>query len=140
MRVFAGTNRPDKIILHCSASGNKSHDDISVIESWHKEMGFRTCGYHYFVKMSGEIQIARYEDEQGAHCHGQNKKSIGICLSGKDEGDFTIDQYIMAGRLISNILLRYNFTINEVYGHNVFSNKLCPVFSVKNFKNRYIIQ
>ena len=54
------------IILHCSDSNNAKHDDVSIINQWHKEKGWNSCGYHYFIKKNGELQTGRFEDEIGA--------------------------------------------------------------------------
>ena len=73
----------NKIIVHCSDSDIESHNDISVVEDWHKERGFKTVGYHYFIKNDGSIQLGRPLEEIGAHCLNHNSDSIGICLAGR---------------------------------------------------------
>lgn len=118
----------DKIIIHCSDSDYKHHNDISVIKEWHLQRGFNDVGYHYFIKSDGEIQIGRKLNTPGAHCFGENAKSIGICLHGKR--DFKEEQFLSLRNLIKII----NGFLDEelqVYPHNFFNkNKTCPNFNV----------
>jgi N-acetyl-anhydromuramyl-L-alanine amidase AmpD len=139
MRAFANTNQCKKIILHCSATDHDHHDNIDAIDEIHKKMGFLSCGYHYFIRKNGTIEIGRQEDEIGAHCRWHNDSSIGICFSGLDEKKFTKQQFFSASKLIINLMYRYNLTQNQVVGHNQLnSHKSCPVFNVKKFKNKYL--
>lgn len=138
MRAFAGTNKPEKIILHCSDSGNPrvNYDEI---KRWHISRGFRDCGYAYVIFFDGSIFIGRPEDEKGAHCHGHNDSSIGICLHGRDKDDFTDKQFESLAKLLINLCHRYNFTKDQIFPHSHFSStKTCPVFDVKKFKEKYL--
>lgn len=125
----------DKIILHCSDSDNVKHDDVSIINQWHKEKGWNSCGYHYFIKKNGELQTGRFEDEIGAHCKGHNSTSIGVCLSGKTA--FTEQQYDTAVLLVKNIMERYKLTEKDIYCHYQFDSfKTCPNFKIDLFKSK----
>ena len=110
----------DKIILHCSDSDNAKHDDVSIINQWHKEKGWNSCGYHYFIKKNGELQTGRFEDKIGAHCKRHNSTSIGVCLSGKTA--FTEQQYDTAVLLVKNIMERYKLTEKDIYCHYQFDS------------------
>ena len=132
----------NKHILHCSDSNIEAHNDISVIDEWHRERGFkfkdidgtvRHVGYHYFIKTDGEIQIGRDESKMGAHCRGQNKHSIGICLHGKHK--FTEEQFKALAELTNKLINKY--PKSTIHGHNEFSNKSCPVFDVDDFIEDY---
>lgn len=125
----------NKIILHCSDSDIASHDDIKVIKKWHLARKFKDVGYHYFIRKDGLIQKGRDILQVGAHCKGENSRSIGICLSGKRK--FTEYQFIALKKLIAalNIRLPKNPSIHP---HNEFSDKSCPNFSVQNFILNYL--
>lgn len=124
-----------RIIIHCSDSDNPKHDDISVIDQWHKERGWKKVGYHYFIQSDGNIQVGRDIEEVGAHCYGYNEDSIGICLHGKNH--FTKDQFIMLAELIKHYMNKFN--ISEVEGHNHYNkHKTCPNFDVNWFKKTYL--
>lgn len=122
----------DKAILHCSDSNIKSHDNIITIREWHLERGFNDVGYHFFIRSNGQIELGRSLEKTGAHCKGQNKNSIGICLHGKNLDDFTHQQFKSLRKLLEVLILI--FPELTVHGHNEFSEKECPVFNVTPFK------
>jgi len=113
----------DKIILHCSDS---TFGNASLIDEWHRERGFDNIGYHYVITKCGDIELGRDLGKAGAHCYGQNKYSIGICLIGKNT--FTAKQLLEAlPTLITTICNEYGLTLKDVYGHYEFNTgKTCP--------------
>ena len=120
----------DKIIVHCSASDNPDHDDISVIKKWHIARGFAGVGYHYFITSRGELQIGRDCKFIGAHCTGNNLYSIGICMSGKNH--FSEACLSATAVLIRHTMRRFNIPINKVLPHNFFDNtKTCPNITIE---------
>ncbi len=48
----------------------------------HKKRGFRTIGYHFYIRKDGTITQHRKLLEVGAHCRPYNRCSIGICYEG----------------------------------------------------------
>jgi N-acetyl-anhydromuramyl-L-alanine amidase AmpD len=119
----------DKLILHCSDSDLPQHDNIDTIRQWHHERKFSDVGYHYFIRKTGQIEIGRPLYRIGAHCIGQNLKSIGICLSGRHE--FTKIQFAAANDLIKSLMDRFRITKENVYPHNHFDRKkTCPNFNL----------
>lgn len=124
-----------KVIVHCSAS---SFGDAALIEQWHKENGWKTIGYHYVIlngrrdsksvsraKLDGLVETGRDEAVVGAHCYGQNKDSIGVCLVGIKE--FTPAQLASLYTLITSLMEKYNLSSQDIYGHYEFtSGKTCP--------------
>lgn len=70
------------IIIHCSASRETSDYTLGQLTSDHKKRGFRTIGYHYYVRRDGTIEKGRDIAEIGAHVQGHNQSSIGICYEG----------------------------------------------------------
>jgi hypothetical protein len=125
----------NRIIIHCSAS---SFGDASLIDSWHKERGWKSIGYHYVIlngrrdsksayraKLDGLVEPGRDESVIGAHCQGQNKDSIGVCLIGIK--DFTPAQLASLYTLVTSLMKKYNLTSQDVFGHYEFtSGKTCP--------------
>lgn len=125
----------NKIIIHCSDS---EWGDAEVIDHWHKNRGWDGNGYHHILlngrrthgvyekKLDGVIEPGRPLDKVGAHCKGQNKDSIGICLIGRSH--FSSEQlFISLPGLVKSLLNKHNLTINDVYGHYEFnSGKTCP--------------
>ena len=125
----------DKIIIHCSATLPGQRVDVETITRWHKQRGFKTIGYHFFIDRSGTIHAGRPLEQQGAHCKGQNARSIGICYEGglnkegKPYDTRTIMQRIAMKELVAQ--LQERFTEATVHGHREFANKACPCFDVK---------
>jgi len=120
----------DEIIIHCSDSDIKAHDDIRVIRDWHvNERGWSDVGYHYFIRKDGTIQKGRSWDTVGAHCKGHNRRSLGVCLSGRHK--FTPRQFKALEHVLERIWAK--FPAIPVYGHYEFSNKSCPNFDVEDF-------
>jgi len=122
------------IVIHCSDSDISEHDNIDVIRVWHLERGFSDVGYHYFIKNDGTIQEGRHHSMVAAHCYGQNKKSIGICLSGRYS--FTDEQFKSLHMLIIKLWGKYGEDL-PVFGHYDFSKKTCPNFDVSEFLTEY---
>ena len=125
----------DKIIIHCSATLPGQRVDVETITRWHKQRGFKTSGYHFFIDRSGTIHAGRPLEQQGAHCKGQNAHSIGICYEGglnkegKPYDTRTILQRIAMKELVAQ--LQERFTEATVHGHREFANKACPCFDVE---------
>lgn len=140
-------NNPTKIIVHhtggsdaqplADSSGSTAQD----IDSWHKERwpGFTSSqfkndkgadyhvGYHFVIEKSGKIVQCRGYTEEGAHTLGQNRSSIGICLSGNF--DLTLPtkaQEKSFRRLYNTIVAQYpQITVNHIFPHRKFANKTC---------------
>lgn len=115
----------NKVFIHCSASDNPAHDDVSVMDKWHRARGYSGCGYHFFIKKDGTIQNGREIDRVPAAQAPHNKGSLAICLHGLDKDKFTNAQFESLRRLCSAINHAYDVTF---HGHCEVSNKLCPVF------------
>lgn len=116
-----------KIILHYTESDNPLHDDIKIIDDWHRKRGFRMVGYHFLINRTGSIEFGRPINQMGAHAKGYNKSSVGIALSGKTH--FTEAQFI-ATRKLCRMLLQFNPSLT-IHGHCEFSDKVCPNFDYK---------
>ena len=48
-------NKPKYIIVHCSATKVTSNITVEQIVSMHKQRGFNTIGYHYYITKDGVI-------------------------------------------------------------------------------------
>ena len=75
------------IVVHHTASPG-ALTDIAKVTSWHKQRGFSTIGYHFFINWDGSVEAGRPVARVGAHVKGNNANTIGICLS----GNFEIEQ------------------------------------------------
>ncbi len=123
--------RPDKIIIHCSATEEGRDFSARDIDGWHKARGFRRIGYHWVVRLDGSLERGRKEYEIGAHCLGQNARSLGICYIGGLRGGKPADtrtpaQRAAMARLVEDLRSRYPGV--TVHGHREFAAKACPCF------------
>jgi hypothetical protein len=122
-------NNPKVIILHHSAS--PSSTKVGDIDRWHKSRwaGFVSrrgyhVGYHYVVEADGMVIQTRDHDEEGAHCIGQNNRSIGICIVGNFNLDYPTKRQLSAvGTLIEK--LHQEFGILPIKPHRAYSRTDC---------------
>ena len=70
------------IVVHCSATREGCTLTSEALEAEHRRRGFRTTGYHYYIRRDGTVLGTRSLELPGAHCRGHNKYSIGICYEG----------------------------------------------------------
>ena len=75
------------LILHCSATRTDQDYTVRQLERDHRARGFRTVGYHFYVRRDGEVTQHRHLLEVGAHCRPYNRCSIGICYEGGLDSD-----------------------------------------------------
>lgn len=69
-------------IIHCSATRETASYTAEQLEADHKARGFKTGGYHFYVRRDGRMWQYRKLLEVGAHCRPWNRCSIGICYEG----------------------------------------------------------
>ena len=122
-----------EIIVHCSATRPSMHVTLEDIDRWHRNRGFRSIGYHFVVFPDGHIENGRPIEEQGAHCKGHNRDSIGICYIGgiDDETGKPADtRTTQQKRALTNLLRRLirQFPAATIHSHRDFANKACPSF------------
>lgn len=126
-----------EIIVHCSATREGKEFTVADIDRWHRERGWKGCGYHYVITLDGKIEAGRPEQIAGAHCSGRNAESIGICyiggcdLVGKSKDTRTPAQKESMRILIKQLMMAHGISIENVRCHNEFSTKACPSFSVQ---------
>ena len=125
----------DKIIIHCTATPEGRNVSVKEVTQWHKARGFRTIGYHYLIGLDGKVQPGRPVEEVGAHCLGQNSRSIGVCYVGgidsaslKPKDTRTPEQRAALKKLVKELQAR--FPGSTVHGHCEFAAKACPCFDV----------
>lgn len=129
----------NKIIIHCSATQPTQDIGAYQIDELHKKQGWSGIGYHFVIRRNGRIENGRPLEVTGAHCKGQNKNSIGICLvggidaGGNPQNNFTDAQFQALRKLVADLKQKYPQA--TIHGHNEFANKACPCFNVKEFFN-----
>ena len=126
-----------KIIIHCTATRPGQDDTVDIITRWHKQRGFRTIGYHYFIDYDGHIHESRPLSQAGAHVRGHNATSIGIAFAGgldahcKPADTRTPEQTHALLHLLRQ--LHQQFPNATIHGHYEFAAKACPCFNVQEW-------
>lgn len=125
----------EKIIIHCSATPEGRDVTAKEIDRWHRARGFRCIGYHFVVRLDGSVERGRPENEIGAHCLGENARSIGVCYIGgidrdtlKPKDTRTPAQRIALRKLVRQLEVRHPGA--TVHGHREFAAKACPCFDI----------
>lgn len=70
------------IVIHCSATKESETFTEKELEKAHRQRGLNGVGYHYYIRMNGEIKSTRPIRKPGAHASGHNMESIAICYEG----------------------------------------------------------
>jgi len=113
----------NRIIVHHTYSR-----DVSAIEvdRWHKARGWAAIGYHYLIRIRGDIERGRPENLQGVHAGRANVDSIGIALTGNFSRFVPTDQQFSSlVWLIRDIKERLGNHIGIVK-HSEVMNTTCP--------------
>lgn len=132
----------DKAIIHHSASVDGKTQNWGQIRRYHTQnKGWLDIGYHYGIELVGydyEVLVGRFEDQNGAHCPGQNRYALGICLVGNfEKHPVPAEQWEKALKLVRQIMANHSLTRTDIYGHRDFRATVCPGkhFSLKKFRN-----
>ena len=131
-----------KIIIHHSASVDGKTQNWGEIRRYHTvSKGWLDIGYHYGIELVDydyEVLIGRFEDENGAHCPGQNDKALGICIVGNFEKmPVPLEQWAKALKLVRQLIKNHNLSRGDIYGHRDFKATACPgqYFDMSKFKS-----
>ena len=121
------------IILHCSATRCNCDYTVEQLLRDHRARGFRTIGYHFYVRRDGTVSRHRRLLEVGAHCRPFNRCSIGVCYEGgldsnhKPSDTRTLPQKASLVALLRE--LKQMFPNVLVVGHHDLNPmKECPCF------------
>ena len=75
------------LVVHCSATRCDRDYTAEQLLRDHKARGFRTVGYHFYIRKDGTVSRHRKLLEVGAHVRGLNRCSIGVCYEGGLDAD-----------------------------------------------------
>lgn len=135
-------NQVKEIIVHHTGGtienplADTSHHTFETVNAWHRQdpniwLGFysslgNAIGYHYFIEKSGKVTQGRTDTDEGAHCRGHNRSSIGICLAGNFDVTFPTREQIESLRnLLNQKRKEYLITRDKIVAHRCFANKTC---------------
>lgn len=125
----------NEIILHCTATREGVDVSAETVDKWHKQRGWNGIGYHYLIRLNGDVEKGRADDVVGAHCKHHNSHSLGVGYvggvdtNGKPKDTRTEKQRETLLALVTGLLERYP-TITKISPHYAYDNKACPSFNV----------
>jgi len=126
------------LVVHCSATRCDRDYTAEQLLRDHKTRGFRTVGYHFYIRRNGTVTQHRRLLEAGAHCRPYNRCSIGICYEGGLDAcgrpaDTRTDwQRVRLRELLAR--LRRLFPAALICGHRDMAGatpKACPCFDAR---------
>lgn len=138
--------KKDSIIVHCTDTPHTMFVTVADLHKWHViENDWSAIGYAYYIDQIGIIHKCRdlngdgdVEDDIGAHAHGFNTNSIGICMEGR--GEYTENQWGSLRYLINDIISRKGIKLENIIGHrDVDPHKTCPMFDVQDKLQEWMV-
>lgn len=126
------------IVVHCTATPEGRAHTANDIATWHKQRGWKTIGYHYVVRLDGQLEEGRPVEQVGAHVAGHNATSIGVVYVGgvdkvslKPKDTRTAAQKNALRLLLKSLKTRHPGAV--ILGHRDFPGvaKACPSFDAK---------
>lgn len=133
------------IIIHCSATREGEWFDIEDVDRWHKERGWKGCGYHYVIGLNGDIWPGRAVGEKGAHTKGFNDW-VGVCyIGGLDAFGEPCDTRTPGQiRAMAELVHSFHLVFGQitVMGHRDFPGvkKECPCFDAREEFEEYWLE
>lgn len=124
--------KPERIIIHHSATADTGSLSWGAIRYYHTvAKGWADIGYHAGAEMvrgRPECLYGRPDTMAGAHCRGQNRKSLGFCFVGDYDREAPSEELLQAAarRVIVPWLIQYGLTPLSIRGHWEYSPKTCP--------------
>lgn len=131
---------PNRVVIHCAdvpdfkRDGSIRDDGFESVNQWHKERGFTPwkgwiyCGYHYLVRKTGVVDVARPETIKGIHVAGANTGAVAICWMGSHKLEAKQREALIQVTL--DVIKRWAIPVDRVMGHCEHKGvtKTCPNF------------
>jgi N-acetylmuramoyl-L-alanine amidase len=123
-------NTRNWVVIHHTASiARDDRHQFDAVDRYHKDKGWGSIGYHWFLERDGTIKVGRPENATGAHTTQwlMNYRAIGVCLAGNfDQQDPSEAQWKALTALLTDIQLRNGIPDGRIKMHRHFANKTCP--------------
>ena len=113
------------IVVHCSATRASQSYSPEALERDHRARGFRSAGYHFYIRRSGAIIPLRPLEQIGAHARGYNRSSYGVCYEGGlDEAGRPADTRTAEQRTALRQLLEHLHPLRDFKGGQLLLRKI----------------
>lgn len=127
-----------KVFIHCTATQEGKDFDAATIKRWHLSQGWKDIGYHFVIRLNGDVELGRPEHQTGSHVRGHNTGSIGVVYvggvdkAGKPKDTRTPEQKAAMAKLVKQLVAVYPGA--KVLGHrDAPAAKACPSFDVRSW-------
>lgn len=141
------------IAIHCTATREGRSYDATIIDEWHRNLGWAGIGYHYVIHLDGSIEAGRPEGAVGSHIAGHNSNTVavvyvgGLDAQGRPKDTRTFEQKAAMAQLVRHLAAKYRKTLKKIGGHRDWSPdkdgdgiiekhewlKDCPCFDVSQW-------
>lgn len=117
-------NKPNFIVVHHSGSKDDNYSSsLEAIRDFHvNHRGWNDIGYHLLIeRVDGKpvLETGRNIYDDGAHCPGMNRKSIGLCFVGNFEIDYMDDDILEFGaHTLADLCIEYSIFPVRILPHN----------------------
>lgn len=128
------------LVVHCSATRCNQDYTAEQLLRDHKARGFRTVGYHFYIRKNGTVTQHRRLLEVGAHARGYNRCSIGICYEGglnrqsKPADTRTPEQKARLEELLWKLHRLFPGAVIVGHGELPGVKKACPCFDCGEYR------
>lgn len=136
-----------RVLVHHSATHDGPGVDFAGIRNYHTAPvpighGWQDIGYHSVVELVGSRAITipgRPVTIEGAHCPGQNRIALGLCVVGNfDLAPPSHALLAEAADTIAGWCVRYSIPVHEIRPHREFRSTHCPgaLFPINDLRAR----
>lgn len=123
------------VFIHCSASDRPEHDSVHVMNRWHRQRGWSSVGYHFFIRKDGVAEYGRDWSRIPAAQAGHNQGTLAFCVHGLAKENFTtaqLEAVVNWCEILDSYFRNERGKIIRFRGHCEVSAKACPVFDYKS--------
>lgn len=140
--LMSGADAVRFLVIHCSATRCNSDYTPEQMLRDHRSQGFRTVGYHFYIRKDGTVTRHRKLLEVGAHARGYNRCSIGICYeggldaSGRPADTRTTEQRVALTELLWKLHKLFPNALIVGHGELPGVRKACPCFECSEYRQK----
>jgi hypothetical protein len=132
LKRLAPSRKVDRVIVHHfyrpTAAQWRGLPTLEAVRRFHVEgNGWEDIGYHVVVGPDNTIWLARPIEHVGAHCKGQNTRSVGLAFAADfDTEDPAANGLATGEKATAAICERFKIGADHVFFHRDFAPKSCP--------------
>jgi len=131
-------NNPNRLVVHhIEAEGEAwTVEKIHIMHQTEAQFRFAGIGYHYYIRLNGDVYKGRPDFAVGAHAQGANQDTLGIAFEGDYDtrSNMPVEQFI--GWCELKDFLDGKYGVCTVFGHREVGSSACPgrYFPLDNVK------